>query len=279
MDLALRFVRDVFSEDFRRLVVDDKPTYDKVVSFLKKTSPRARAPGAALQGARAAVRGVRAAADDRLGAQAHGARCRAAATSTIDKTEALTAIDVNTGKFVGKQEPRGDDPPDQPRGRRRGRAPAAAARHRRDHRHRLHRHGGLGPPSRGLLDRLSSGARARPHARRAMSEISRLGLVEMTRKNVTDGLYGVLTEPCPSCGGRGHGSSRGTTRRITVERRMREILRTGQVRRVPVRPESRDVRAGDRARPQHRRPRCAPRRASRSRSSPTRRPGRPRSAS
>ena len=39
MDLALRMVRDVFSEDFRRLLVDDKSLYEKVVSFLKKTSP------------------------------------------------------------------------------------------------------------------------------------------------------------------------------------------------------------------------------------------------
>ncbi len=60
-----------------------------------------------------------------------------------------------------------------------------------------------------------------------MSDVSRLGLVEITRKNVTDGLYGVLTEPCPCCGGEGRVVSR-TTRRIAVERRMREILRTGK---------------------------------------------------
>ena len=39
MDLALRLVRDVFADDFRRLVIDDKSTFDKVVSFMKKTSP------------------------------------------------------------------------------------------------------------------------------------------------------------------------------------------------------------------------------------------------
>jgi len=51
--------------------------------------------------------------------------------------------------------------------------------------------------------------------------------VEITRKNVTDGLYGVLTEPCPNCGGEGRVVSR-QTRRIAVERRMREILRSGK---------------------------------------------------
>jgi ribonuclease G len=67
----------------------------------------------------------------------------------------------------------------------------------------------------------------RDRTKTRVSEISRLGLVEITRKNVTDGLYGVLTEPCPTCGGEGRVVSR-TTRRIAVERRMREILRSGK---------------------------------------------------
>ncbi|MRR12528.1 ribonuclease G, partial [bacterium] len=37
MDVALRLVRDVFSDDFKRLIIDDKSAYEKVVSFLKKT--------------------------------------------------------------------------------------------------------------------------------------------------------------------------------------------------------------------------------------------------
>jgi len=55
----------------------------------------------------------------------------------------------------------------------------------------------------------------------------RSGLVEITRKNVTDGLYGVLTESCPHCGGEGRVVSR-QTRRIAVERRMREVVRSGR---------------------------------------------------
>jgi ribonuclease G len=58
-------------------------------------------------------------------------------------------------------------------------------------------------------------------------EISRLGLVEMTRKNVTDGLYNVLTDSCPTCKGQGRVLS-DATRRIMVERRMRETLLTGR---------------------------------------------------
>ncbi len=53
--------------------------------------------------------------------------------------------------------------------------------------------------------------------------MSRLGLVEMTRKNVTDGLYGILTETCPCCSGQGRVLS-DTTKRISVVRKMRETL-------------------------------------------------------
>jgi Ribonuclease G/E len=49
----------------------------------------------------------------------------------------------------------------------------------------------------------------------------------MTRKNVTGGRSGVLTEPCPTCGGEGRVLSP-VTRRIDVERKMREILRNGR---------------------------------------------------
>jgi ribonuclease G len=59
------------------------------------------------------------------------------------------------------------------------------------------------------------------------TEISRLGLVEMTRKNVTDGLYGVLTAPCPTCHGEGRVLS-DATRRIAAERRIKEILVGGR---------------------------------------------------
>ncbi len=68
--------------------------------------------------------------------------CPRGGSLVIDRTEAMTVIDVNTGKFTGSgRHARGDRHPEQPRGRRGDRPPAPAARHRRDHRHRLHRHG------------------------------------------------------------------------------------------------------------------------------------------
>jgi ribonuclease G len=144
---------------------------------------------------------------------------------TIDKTEALTAIDVNTGRFVGKKNL------EETILQTNLEAAEEAVRQLR-----LRDIGGIiiidfidmeeAISKQRLLERLSA-ALERDRTKTRMSEISRLGLVEITRKNVTEGLYGVLTESCPTCKGEGRVVSR-TTRRIAVERRMREILRQGK---------------------------------------------------
>jgi ribonuclease G len=224
MDLALRLVRDVFSEDFRRLIVDDRASFEKVTSFLKKTSPQL-------------VRSVQLYRDRvslfetyQLQPAIDSALRRTVALSsggylTIDKTEALTAVDVNTGRFVGKKNL------EETILKTNLEAADEAVRQLR-----LRDIGGIIivdfidmaelASKAALIDRLGR-ALSRDRTKTRLSEISRLGLVEITRKNVTEGLYGVLTEPCPTCGGEGRVVSR-TTRRIAVERRMREILRGGK---------------------------------------------------
>ena len=85
----------------------------------------------------------------------------------FDYAEAFTVIDVNTGRFVGSRSKtldaaaRGHGDEEQPRGGEGGRAPAPAARHRRDHRHRLHRHGEPEEPA-GRRGGVPHRARARP---------------------------------------------------------------------------------------------------------------------
>ncbi len=224
MDLALRFVRDVFSEDFRRLVIDDRGTYEKVVSFLKKTSPQL-------------VRRVQLYRDRvslfdayALQPQVDSATRRVVALPSggyiaIDPTEALTAIDVNTGRYVGKKDledtilrtnlEAADEVVRQLRLRDIGGIIVVDFIDMEDQFHRVE-----------LMQRFQR-ALARDRTKTRVMEISKLGLVEMTRKNVTDGLSGVLTEPCPTCHGEGRVLSP-TTRRITVERKMREILVTGR---------------------------------------------------
>ena len=124
----------------------------------------------------------------------------------IERTEALTVIDVNTGKNVGQVQPRGDRLPQQPRGGRGGRPPAAAARHRRDHRHRLHRHGDQEEPRRGHAGRSGMpwpGTRPAPRS----FDISELGLVEMTRKRISEGLVESFSEHLPDLPRAGASSS------------------------------------------------------------------------
>ena len=224
MDLALRMVRDVFSDDFKRLVVDDKSVFEKVVSFLKKTSPQL-------------VRRVELDRDkhplfDRYDLQPtidsalrRTVQLPSGGHISIDKTEALTSVDVNTGKFVGKRTL------EDTLLKTNLEAAEEAARQLR-----LRDIGGIividfidmeDASSRAQLMTRFSQLLERDRTKTRVTEISRLGLVEMTRKNVTDGLYGVLTEPCPCCSGEGRVLSR-TTRRITAERRMREILVNGR---------------------------------------------------
>jgi len=224
MDLALRLVRDVFSDEFKWLSIDDRATHDKVVSFLKKTSP-------------ALVRRVRLFKEKAplfesydLQAAIDSALRRTVALPsggylTIDKTEALTAVDVNTGRFVGKKSleetivrtnlEAAEETVRQLRLRDIGGIIVVDFIDMEDEAHKSL-----------LLQRLGE-ALSHDRTKTRMSDVSRLGLVEITRKNVTDGLYGALTEPCTCCGGEGRVVSR-ATRRIAVERRMREILRTGK---------------------------------------------------
>jgi len=194
IDLALRMARDVFSPEFKRLVIDDVKLYDKVVSFLQKTSPdlvrrvhqhKERVPlfeanGVLLQAEKALVRTVPLPSGGHL---------------TVDKTEALTAIDVNTGSYVGRKNL------EETVVKTNLEAADEAVRQLR--------------------------LRERDRTKTRLGEMTRLGLVEITRKNVTDGLYGVLTERCPTCGGEGRVLS-DATRRISAERRMREVLTSGR---------------------------------------------------
>ena len=168
-------------------------------------SPDARRPRRVLRpGGRAACRCSSASTSTSSCTRRSTARCGCPSGGSliIEHTEALTVIDVNTGKNVGHVEPRGDGVPQQPRGGRRDRPPAAPARHRRHHRHRLHRHGDPGEPRRKVVEAFRE-ALARDKTRTQVFDISELGLVEMTRKRIGEGLLESFADLCPDCEGRG----------------------------------------------------------------------------
>ena len=224
MDLALRFTRDVFSEDFRRLVIDDRATFDKVTSFLKKSSPHLVK--------RVSLYREKSPLFDQVGVDQQidavlerTVRLPSGGYIAIDQTEALTAIDVNTGSFTGRKSL------EETILKTNLEAATEVVRQLR-----LRDIGGIividfidmeDPAHRVQLQGVLQEELERDRTKTRASEISRLGLVEMTRKNVTDGLYNVLTDPCPMCQGQGRVLSE-ATRRIMVERRMRETLLTGR---------------------------------------------------
>ena len=224
MDLALRLVRDVFSNEFGRLVVDEKSTYEKVLGFLKRTSPEL-AKRVTLYREKEGMfeaRNLGVAVSTALDRTVH---LRSGGYITIDKTEALTAIDVNTGRFVGKRNL------EETILKTNLEAAVEAVRQIR-----LRDIGGIiiidfidmeEAASRLQVTERLAAALERDRTKTRMSEMTRLNLVEITRKNVTEGLYEVLTEVCPHCGGEGRVIS-SATRRIAVTRNMRDLLKRGR---------------------------------------------------
>jgi ribonuclease G len=220
MDLALRLVRDVFSDGFRRLVVDDKAIHAKVVSFLKKTSPELvkRVSHFRERGSLFDAYGVTPVIES---AMSRAVGLPSGGHIAIDRTEALTAIDVNSGRYVGRKNL------EDTILRINLEAAEEVARQLR-----LRDIGGIividfidmeEATSRAAVMKRLNAALDRDRTKTRVLEMSRLGLVEMTRKNVTDGLFGVMTEVCPRCDGQGRVLST-ATRRIAVERRLRELL-------------------------------------------------------
>lgn len=220
IDLAMRLVRDVFSEQFERLVVDDKAVYEKLVSFIKRSSPNLvakmhlhRDPRKALFDKHEAVgKGINQALRREVDLPSGG-------QIVIDKTEALIAIDVNTGSYVGRRDL------EETVLKTNLEAAEMVARQLR-----LRDLGGIIIIDFIDMELESSKKRLVEHlewclkqdrTKSKISGISALGLVELTRKNTTDGLFQTLTEVCPRCYGQGRSLS-AYTRKVAVERSIRE---------------------------------------------------------
>jgi len=225
MDLALRLVRDVFSTDFKRLVVDDKSMQVKVFSFLKRISPKLASKvqlhkdaHKSLFEAHGIEPSIQSALNRIVGLPSGGYLC-------FDRTEALTVIDVNTGKYVGSNNL--EDTVFQTNCE----AAVEVARQLRlrdiggiiviDFIDMVEAHNRLEVVSRFVKAMESDRAKYR------VGEMSRFGLLEVTRKAFSEGLHATLVEPCQCCGGAGRVPSALTTR-IGVERKIKAAVMTGK---------------------------------------------------
>ncbi|HEX2370899.1 MAG TPA: ribonuclease E/G, partial [Acidimicrobiia bacterium] len=199
-ELLIRVIREQFTPDFRRLVIDDAKAYESVVDYLRVTTPELL-PRVSLYAdplplfERYHVEDqLRKALDRRVYLPSGG-------HLVIDRTEALTVIDVNTGKFVGTSSL--EDTVLQ------NNLEAAEEIGRQL---RLRDIGGIividfidmesEANRRSVLRRLRE-TLAKDRTRTQVFDVSNLGLVEMTRKNVSAGLLEMFSEPCPTCEGRG----------------------------------------------------------------------------
>jgi ribonuclease E len=200
-DLELRVVRDVFNEDFTKLVVSGDGAWEMISQYVDHVAPdllprldRWTGDGDAFRDLRIdeqLLKGL----DRKVWLPSGG-------SLVIDRTEAMTVIDVNTGKFVGQ-----GGNLEQTVTRNNLEAAEEIVRQLR-----LRDIGGIIvidfidmvlESNRDLVLRRLTECLGRDRTKHQVAEVTSLGLVQMTRKRVGQGLLEAFSEPCPTCGGRG----------------------------------------------------------------------------
>jgi len=199
LDVALRTVRDLFSSEIDKLWCDDPETFERIGQFVQHYMPRLRARLTMYQGAEPIFDHfkiepqIERALDRKVWLKSGG-------YLVFDQAEALTAIDVNTGRFVGKTNQ------DETVLRTNLEAVEEVVKQLR-----LRNIGGIiivdfidmsrEADRKKVSDALRE-AQRRDKARTSALKISELGLVQMTRKRTRESLEELLTAACPHCEGR-----------------------------------------------------------------------------
>jgi ribonuclease G len=223
-DLSVRVVRDIYSSEFERAVVDDPKQHHRLVSFFSRTAPELvehvelweeKEP---LLEAFGVERVLESTLQRRVDLLSGG-------YLMIDYAEALTVIDVNSGSFIGRG-----------KGARLEDTITKTNLEAADEvvrQLRLRDIGGIividfidmaRSRNRDAVLKTLRKALDEDRTKTFVVEISPLGLVEMTRQNVTDGVREIMTRPCPTCGGEGVIKSEETIA-IEFERRLRDLAK------------------------------------------------------
>jgi ribonuclease G len=201
-DLPVRVLRDVFLSDFETAIIDSEKQFERVTSFFQRTAPELVGGVELYKGKKPLFEkwGIDKEIESTLSRRVD---LPSGGYLIIDYAEALTVIDVNSGSFTG----RGKGGLEETITRVNTEAADEVVRQLR-----LRDIGGI------IVIDFIDMARARNRdkvlktLRKALDadksksyvvEVSPLGLVEMTRQNITDGVREILTAPCPTCEGEG----------------------------------------------------------------------------
>jgi ribonuclease G len=221
-DLSVRVLRDVFLSEFEKAIIDSEKQFERVTGFFQRTAPELVGGVELYKGHKQSLfekwkidEEIESTLNRRVDLPSGG-------YLIIDYAEALTVIDVNSGSFTG----RGKGGLEETITKVNTEAAEEAVRQLR-----LRDIGGIIVIDFIDMARSSNRDKVLKTMRKALDadksksyvvEVSPLGLVEMTRQNVTDGVREILTAPCPTCAGEGVVLSAET---VALEglRKMREI--------------------------------------------------------
>ncbi len=200
-DLTVRVIRDVFTEDFSSLVVSGDKAWDDVSDYIEDVAPDLASRVTRWTGEDDVF------ASHRIDEQIAKAMDRkvwlpSGGSLVIDRTEAMTVVDVNTGKFIGSG----------------GNLEETVTKNNLEaaeeivRQLRLRDIGGIIvvdfidmvlESNRDLVVRRLLECLGRDRTKHQVAEVTSLGLVQMTRKRVGSGLIEVFSEPCEHCNGSG----------------------------------------------------------------------------
>ncbi len=221
LDVTQKVVRDILSEDVDRIVVDSRPEYDKVVQFITTFMPKIKYSIEFYEENEPIF--------DHFGLEVEISRAlgrkvwlKSGGYIIIEQTEALTAVDVNTGRYVGKHNLEDTILKTN-----------LEAVKEIAYQLRLRNIGGIiiidfidmeKEVNRDKVFNALEEAMTSDKSKTNILKMSELGLVEMTRKRVRESIGRMMCEPCPYCEGLGYIKSKTTVCQEIFRELRREML-------------------------------------------------------
>lgn len=230
LSLSFRVVRDLFTKKVERLLIDSRTEYESIKDFVHRYMPE--------QTSRLHYYEKEEPLFDHLGIEMEIARAlnrkvwlKSGGHIVVDHTEAMTVIDVNTGRYVGKR--------DQEETILKNNLEAVKEV---AYQIKLRGIGGIiiidfidmeREKNREKVYQALVDAMANDKARTRISRISDLGIIELSRERVREDLLRAVSEPCSYCEGRGYTKSP-TSVTYDIFREIRRVGRTGDMQKIVV---------------------------------------------